>query len=30
MNGAVEAMERDGTARAIVHRYDGWGMGPRR
>src|SRR5437764_178520 len=30
MNGALEAMERDGTARAIQHRYDGWGMAPRR
>jgi len=25
MNGAVETMERDGSARAILHRYDGWG-----
>jgi polar amino acid transport system substrate-binding protein len=30
MNGAVEAMERDGSARAILHRYDDWGMTPRR
>lgn len=30
MNGAVEAMERDGSARAILHRYDGWGMRLRR
>ena len=25
MNGALEAMERDGTLQRIVHRYDGWG-----
>jgi polar amino acid transport system substrate-binding protein len=30
MNGAVEAMERDGSARAILHRYDDWGVAPRR
>jgi polar amino acid transport system substrate-binding protein len=30
MNGAVEAMERDGSARAILHRYDDWGKTPRR
>jgi polar amino acid transport system substrate-binding protein len=30
MNGALEAMERDGSARAILHRYDDWGMPPRR
>lgn len=30
MNGAVEAMERDGSARAILHRYDEWGKTPRR
>jgi polar amino acid transport system substrate-binding protein len=29
MNGALDAMERDGTARAIVHKYDGWGVPPR-
>lgn len=29
MNGALEAMERDGTSRAILHRYDDWGMPPR-
>jgi polar amino acid transport system substrate-binding protein len=29
MNGAVEAMERDGSARAILHRYDDWGRTPR-
>jgi polar amino acid transport system substrate-binding protein len=29
MNGAVEAMERDGSTRAILRRYDGWGMTPR-
>ena len=29
MNGAVEAMERDGSARAILHRYDDWGKTPR-
>lgn len=28
MNGAVEAMERDGSAHAIVRRYDDWGMQP--
>jgi polar amino acid transport system substrate-binding protein len=26
MNGALEAMERDGTLQRIVHRYDDWGM----
>jgi polar amino acid transport system substrate-binding protein len=26
MNGALEAMERDGTMQGIVHRYDDWGM----
>jgi polar amino acid transport system substrate-binding protein len=26
MNGALEAMERDGTTRAIVHKYDDWGL----
>ena len=26
MNGALEAMERDGTSRAIVHKYDDWGV----
>jgi polar amino acid transport system substrate-binding protein len=26
MNGALEAMERDGTMQAIVHRYDDWGL----
>jgi polar amino acid transport system substrate-binding protein len=26
MNSALEAMERDGTMRRIVHRYDDWGM----
>ena len=26
MNGALEAMERDGTSRAIVHKYDDWGL----
>ena len=25
MNGSLEAMERDGTTRAIVHTYDDWG-----
>jgi polar amino acid transport system substrate-binding protein len=30
MNGAVEAMERDGSARAIQRRYDDWHMAPRR
>jgi polar amino acid transport system substrate-binding protein len=25
MNGALEAMERDGTMQRIVHRYDDWG-----
>jgi polar amino acid transport system substrate-binding protein len=30
MNGAVEAMERDGSARAILHRYDDWGKTPQR
>jgi len=30
MNGAVEAMERDGSARAILRRYDDWGVAPRR
>ena len=30
MNGAVEAMERDGTTRTILRRYDNWGMTPRR
>ncbi|MCS0615648.1 ABC transporter substrate-binding protein [Massilia kyonggiensis] len=29
MNGSLEAMERDGTSRAIVHRYDDWGVRPR-
>ena len=29
MNGALEAMERDGTSRAILHRYDDWGVPPR-
>jgi len=29
MNGALEAMERDGTSRAILHRYDAWGVPPR-
>jgi polar amino acid transport system substrate-binding protein len=29
MNGALETMERDGTSRAIVHKYDDWGL-PRR
>jgi polar amino acid transport system substrate-binding protein len=29
MNGALGTMERDGTARAIVHKYDDWGV-PRR
>jgi polar amino acid transport system substrate-binding protein len=28
MNGAVEAMERDGSTRRIVHRYDDWGVAP--
>jgi polar amino acid transport system substrate-binding protein len=26
MNGSLEAMERDGTSRAIVHKYDDWGV----
>jgi polar amino acid transport system substrate-binding protein len=26
MNGALEAMERDGTMQGIVHRYDDWGV----
>jgi polar amino acid transport system substrate-binding protein len=26
MNGALEAMERDGTMQRIVHRYDDWGV----
>jgi polar amino acid transport system substrate-binding protein len=30
MNGAVEAMERDGSARAILRRYDDWGKTPQR
>jgi polar amino acid transport system substrate-binding protein len=30
MNGAVEAMERDGSARAILRRYDDWGVTPQR
>jgi polar amino acid transport system substrate-binding protein len=29
MNGAVEAMERDGSTRAIHRRYDDWGTAPR-
>jgi polar amino acid transport system substrate-binding protein len=29
MNGALDAMERDGTTRAIVHKYDDWGLPPR-
>jgi polar amino acid transport system substrate-binding protein len=29
MNGSLEAMERDGTSRAIVHKYDDWGLPPR-
>lgn len=29
MNGALEAMERDGSTRAIQHRYDDWDMTPR-
>jgi polar amino acid transport system substrate-binding protein len=29
MNGALDTMERDGTARAIGHKYDDWGV-PRR
>jgi polar amino acid transport system substrate-binding protein len=30
MNGAMAAMERDGSARAIRQRYDDWGLPPRR
>jgi polar amino acid transport system substrate-binding protein len=30
MNGALEAIERDGTLQRIVHRYDDWGMPPKR
>jgi polar amino acid transport system substrate-binding protein len=26
MNGSLEAMERDGTSSAIVHKYDDWGV----
>jgi polar amino acid transport system substrate-binding protein len=26
MNGSLEAMEHDGTSRAIVHKYDDWGV----
>jgi polar amino acid transport system substrate-binding protein len=29
MNGALEAMERDGTMQHVVHRYDDWGMPPK-
>lgn len=29
MNASLDAMERDGTTRAIVHKYDDWGLPPR-
>ncbi len=30
MDAALASMERDGSARAILHRYDDWGVTPRR